>query len=172
MSDTKRLTQRRRTKSGEAAPPPSPSDNKKNSPKNKKYNLRSNHQQAKKKDDDNVRWVDDDTLFDDYKSEDDSTYKGEDDSESDGEDVNMVDVNSTPATAPKEATRQVHGITLPTNMPVSVKIHLHARVDEDDDEEYEKKVMTIAHQELCIGCTACAKICPKKCYTHAAVAAP
>jgi len=40
--------------------------------------------------------------------------------------------------------------------------------DEDDDEEYEKKVMTIAHQELCIGCTACAKICPKKCYSHAA----
>jgi Nif-specific ferredoxin III len=43
--------------------------------------------------------------------------------------------------------------------------------DEDDDEEYEKKVMTIAHQELCIGCTACAKICPKKCYTHAAAPA-
>lgn len=40
--------------------------------------------------------------------------------------------------------------------------------DEDDDEEYEKKVMTIAHQEMCIGCTACSKICPKKCYTHAA----
>jgi Nif-specific ferredoxin III len=46
----------------------------------------------------------------------------------------------------------------------------YVRVDEDDDddEEYEKKVMTIAHQELCIGCTACSKICPKKCYTHAA----
>ncbi len=43
--------------------------------------------------------------------------------------------------------------------------------DEDEDEEYEKKVMTIAHQELCIGCTACAKICPKKCYTHEAAAA-
>ncbi|MEO5661172.1 MAG: ferredoxin III, nif-specific [Polaromonas sp.] len=45
----------------------------------------------------------------------------------------------------------------------------YIRVDEDDDEddEYEKKVMTIAHQALCIGCTACAKICPKKCYTHA-----
>ncbi|MDT7838798.1 ferredoxin III, nif-specific [Aquabacterium sp. OR-4] len=42
--------------------------------------------------------------------------------------------------------------------------------DEDDDAEYEKKVMTIAHQEMCIGCTACAKICPKKCYTHAAAA--
>lgn len=41
-------------------------------------------------------------------------------------------------------------------------------LDDDDDEEYEKKVMTIAHQELCIGCTACSKICPKKCYSHAA----
>ena len=40
--------------------------------------------------------------------------------------------------------------------------------DDDDDEEYEKKVMTLAHQELCIGCTACAKICPKKCYSHSA----
>ena len=40
--------------------------------------------------------------------------------------------------------------------------------DDDDDEEYGKKVMTIAHQELCIGCTACSRICPKKCYTHAA----
>jgi Nif-specific ferredoxin III len=42
--------------------------------------------------------------------------------------------------------------------------------DEGDDEEYEKKVMTIAHKELCIGCTACSRICPKKCYTHAAAA--
>lgn len=39
--------------------------------------------------------------------------------------------------------------------------------DDDDAEEYEKKVMTIAHRELCIGCTACSRICPKKCYTHA-----
>ena len=43
--------------------------------------------------------------------------------------------------------------------------------DADEDEEYEKKVMTIAHQELCIGCTACSKICPKKCYTHEALEA-
>lgn len=43
--------------------------------------------------------------------------------------------------------------------------------DGDEDEEYEKKVMTIAHKALCIGCTACSKICPKKCYTHAALAA-
>jgi Nif-specific ferredoxin III len=46
---------------------------------------------------------------------------------------------------------------------------IHVSDDEDDDDaEYEKKVMTIAHPALCIGCTACAKICPKKCYTHAA----
>ena len=42
--------------------------------------------------------------------------------------------------------------------------------DGDEEEEYEKKVMTIAHQEQCIGCTACARICPKKCYTHAPAA--
>jgi Nif-specific ferredoxin III len=45
--------------------------------------------------------------------------------------------------------------------------HISLDPDDDDDDEYEKKVMTIAHQSLCIGCTACAKICPKKCYTHA-----
>lgn len=43
--------------------------------------------------------------------------------------------------------------------------------DGEEEEEYEKKVMTIAHQELCIGCTACSRICPKKCYTHAAAGA-
>lgn len=42
--------------------------------------------------------------------------------------------------------------------------------DGDEDEEYEKKVMTIAHGALCIGCTACSRICPKKCYTHAEAA--
>lgn len=40
--------------------------------------------------------------------------------------------------------------------------------DDDEDEEYEKKVMTISHQDNCVGCEACAKICPKKCYTHGA----
>ena len=38
--------------------------------------------------------------------------------------------------------------------------------DDDDDGEYEKKVMTIANQMNCVGCEACAKICPKKCYGH------
>ena len=40
--------------------------------------------------------------------------------------------------------------------------------DDDEDEEYEKKVMTVANQDKCVGCEACAKICPKKCYTHVA----
>jgi Nif-specific ferredoxin III len=40
-------------------------------------------------------------------------------------------------------------------------------VDFDDDDEYEKKVMTIANQVNCIGCEACSRICPKKCYKHA-----
>lgn len=39
-------------------------------------------------------------------------------------------------------------------------------VDDDDDDEYEKRVMTIANPMNCIGCEACARICPKKCYTH------
>ncbi|MBT9515181.1 MULTISPECIES: ferredoxin III, nif-specific [Methyloversatilis] len=41
--------------------------------------------------------------------------------------------------------------------------------NEDDDEEYERKVMTISRQVNCVGCQACSKVCPKKCYTHAPV---
>jgi len=134
MSDTKRLTQRRRTKSGEAAPPPS-SDNNKKSPKNKKYNLRSNDKKSNKEE--SVRWVDDDTLFDDYKSEDDSSYNGEE-----KEDVARVPVEKKEKEKVKvkeeEPSRSVHGITVPSGMPVSVKIHLHARVDEDDEEDYDE----------------------------------
>lgn len=41
-------------------------------------------------------------------------------------------------------------------------------IDEEDeeDEEIERKVMTIARSEYCIGCQACSRICPKNCYTH------
>ena len=42
-------------------------------------------------------------------------------------------------------------------------------VGEDEDDEYEKKVMTISNQMNCVGCEACSKICPKKCYTHEAM---
>lgn len=43
--------------------------------------------------------------------------------------------------------------------------------DDDEDDEYERKVMTIAYELNCIGCEACAKICPKKCYSHEAMPA-
>ena len=41
--------------------------------------------------------------------------------------------------------------------------------NEDDDEEYERKVMTISRQVNCVGCQAWSKVCPKKSYTHAPV---
>ena len=43
-------------------------------------------------------------------------------------------------------------------------------VDDEDDDEFERKVMTIAKAENCIGCQACSRICPKNCYTHAPLA--
>lgn len=44
---------------------------------------------------------------------------------------------------------------------------LAVRLDADDDDaEYEKKVMTILNPKNCIGCEACSRICPKKCHTH------
>jgi Nif-specific ferredoxin III len=49
---------------------------------------------------------------------------------------------------------------------------VHIDPDGDEDDEYEKKVMTIAHAENCVGCEACSKICPKKCYTHAPASVP
>lgn len=44
-------------------------------------------------------------------------------------------------------------------------------LDGDDDGEYEKKVMILTRAENCVGCEACARICPKKCYTLAAAPA-
>jgi len=113
MSETlKNATRRRRTKSGEAAPPNQPPEH----TKNNRYPLRS-----KDKPIESVRWVDDDTLFDDEDEDDDSTFDGEDDDEEE-----------------EPATQTIHGITLPSTLPVSVKIHLHARVDEEEEEEEEE----------------------------------
>ncbi len=39
-------------------------------------------------------------------------------------------------------------------------------VEDEEDEESERKVMTIFNIDDCIGCQACAKICSKNCYTH------
>lgn len=41
----------------------------------------------------------------------------------------------------------------------------------DDDEDYdddEMMVMTIANAADCIGCGSCGRVCPKDCYTYAA----
>jgi ATP-dependent Lon protease len=116
MSEVSHIMRRRRTKSGEAAPPKQPPDNTKKTPKKNRYNLRS-----KAPIEENVRWVDDDTLFDE--ETDDSSYE---DSDEEGEE-----------TVP-ESEQVIHGIKVPSSMPVSVKIHLHAHIDamsEDEEEE-------------------------------------
>jgi Nif-specific ferredoxin III len=40
--------------------------------------------------------------------------------------------------------------------------------DEDDEDDVEKKVMAMADEGACIGCGACARVCPANCQTHAA----
>jgi Nif-specific ferredoxin III len=43
-----------------------------------------------------------------------------------------------------------------------------ALVDEDDDDaEYERKVMTVAAPQACIGCRACSTVCSRRCLSHA-----
>ncbi len=39
-------------------------------------------------------------------------------------------------------------------------------LDDDDDDEIEKKVMTVSNADDCIGCGACARVCGKNCQTH------
>lgn len=48
-------------------------------------------------------------------------------------------------------------------------------IEEDDDDDFyddedEMMVMAIADEMDCIGCMACAKVCPKNCHTHVAAA--
>jgi Nif-specific ferredoxin III len=43
-------------------------------------------------------------------------------------------------------------------------------VEDEEDEEIERKVMIIANGDNCIGCQACSRVCPKNCYTHAELA--
>jgi len=41
---------------------------------------------------------------------------------------------------------------------------------EDEDDEYERRVMTIEDGDRCIGCQACAMVCSRRCISHAPVA--
>jgi Nif-specific ferredoxin III len=43
-------------------------------------------------------------------------------------------------------------------------------VGDDEDEEIERKVMTIANLDNCVGCEACSRVCPKNCHSHAELA--
>lgn len=36
----------------------------------------------------------------------------------------------------------------------------------EDDDEVERKIMTVTHPDACIGCSACSRVCPKDCQTH------
>ena len=43
-------------------------------------------------------------------------------------------------------------------------------VEDEEDDEIERKVMTIANADNCIGCEACSRVCPKNCQTHSELA--
>lgn len=42
--------------------------------------------------------------------------------------------------------------------------------DDDDEDECDRKVMTVARPRQCIGCEACARTCTKKAFRHAPLA--
>jgi ATP-dependent Lon protease len=91
--------------------------------KTHRYNLRS-----RKEDDEDVRWIDDAV-----EEEEDSDYtpSEEEEEESEEESEEDVGVRSSSAGIP-------FGLTLPPNVPITLKIQLGAIEDDDDEEEYEE----------------------------------
>jgi Nif-specific ferredoxin III len=43
-------------------------------------------------------------------------------------------------------------------------------VEDEEEDEIERKVMTVENPAHCIGCQACSRVCPKNCYTHSPAA--
>ena len=41
--------------------------------------------------------------------------------------------------------------------------------DDDDDDDSDNSFMTLSNAMDCIGCEACSRVCPKACFTHAAL---
>ena len=39
-------------------------------------------------------------------------------------------------------------------------------LDDDEDDEIEKKIMVMNDDGACIGCGACSRVCPTNCQTH------
>lgn len=56
-------------------------------------------------------------------------------------------------------------------MGVNEDGELVACMGEDDDEEFVRKVMVLDNAGNCVGCGACARVCPKACQTHARASA-
>ncbi len=40
-------------------------------------------------------------------------------------------------------------------------------LEEDEEDEIEKKVMVMNDEGACVGCGACSRVCPTNCQTHA-----
>ena len=100
-------TKRRGVKKPEA--PPASDSKRKTPPKKNRYHLRS----KSKITDDDVVWVDEDESDEESDDEEDEDYEEE---------------------SEEEETR-VQGITVPSNIPVSVKIHLHTFVGTEEEDE-------------------------------------